>query len=71
MSTVAYDLSKYYIDFSNHSNLTDDEKKALETIQTLYRPIERIEFLIEYRATDKITSDEYETMTGLPYNFGS
>lgn len=64
-----YDKSKFYIDFSNHPNLTDDEKKALESIQALYRPIERVEFLIEYRVQGKITADEYETMTGLPYNF--
>lgn len=64
-----YDKSHYYIDFSNHENLTNDEKKALETIQQMYRPIERVDLLIEYRVNGKITADEYETMTGLPYNF--
>ena len=68
---ATYDKSYYYIDFSNHTNLTDAEKTALERIQELYKPIERVEFLIEYRASDKITTDEYEKMTGLPYNFGS
>ncbi len=71
MATVAYDMSKFYIDFSNRSNLTDEEKRSLETIQQLYKPIERVEFLVIYRANDKITTDDYETMTGLPYNFGS
>lgn len=66
---VLYDKSKYYVDFSNHDNLTNDEKIALENIQNLYRPIERVDFLIEYRAQGKITADEFETMTGLPYNF--
>lgn len=71
MATVAYDMSKFYVDFSNRSNLTEDEKVALENIQRIYKPIERVEFLVIYRANDKITSDDYETMTGLPYNFGS
>lgn len=71
MATVAYDLSRYYVDFSGRTNLSDAEKTALENIQKLYRPLERIDYLIEYRVQDKITSDDYETMTGLPYNFGS
>lgn len=65
-----YDKSKYYIDFSDRNNLTNDEKLALEKIQELYRPIERVEFLIDYKVQGKITADEFETMTGLPYNFG-
>ena len=67
---AVYDKSSYYIDFSNRTNLTEDEKRALEAIQNMYRPIERVEFLIDYRAQDKITADDFETMTGLPYNFG-
>lgn len=65
-----YDKSQYYIDFSNHSNLSDDEKNALEMIQQIYRPIERVDLLLEYKISGKITDDEYETMTGLPYIFG-
>lgn len=68
MATV-YDMSKYYIDFSEHSNLTDDEKKALEQIQQMYRPLERVDLLIDYKHSGKITDDEFETMTGLPYSF--
>lgn len=64
-----YDKSFYYIDFSGRDNLTDDEKKALEEIQNSYRPIERVELLLEYRIMDKITADEFEQMTGLPYNY--
>lgn len=71
MATVAYDLSQYYVDFSQRTNLSDAEKVALENIQKMYRPLERIDYLIEYRAQDKITTDDYEKMTGLPYNFGS
>lgn len=67
---LKYDKSHYYIDFSNRDNLTDDEKKSLEMIQQTYRPIERVDLLIEYKITGKITDDDYETMTGLPYNFG-
>lgn len=70
MAAVMYDKSKYYVDFSNHDNLTKDEKTALENIQLVYRPIERVNLLLEYKAAGKITSDEFETMTGIPYNFG-
>ena len=66
---VQYDKSQYYIDFNNHNNLTNDEKSALEKIQQLYRPIERVDLLIEYKVTGKITADEFEKMTGLPYSF--
>ena len=64
------DLSKFYIDFSNNDKLNDDEKKAIERILEIYLPIERAEFLNEYRIQGKITDDEYEQMTGLPYRFG-
>lgn len=65
-----YDKSHYYVDFSNNTKLTNEEKLALEKIQEIYRPVERAQFLIEYRIQGKITTDEYEQMTGLPYNFG-
>lgn len=65
-----YDKSCYYVDFSNHDQLTTAEINALEQIQQSYRPIERVELLIEYKVQGKITSDEFETMTGLPYTFG-
>lgn len=67
---VQYDKSQYYIDFSDKENLTNEEKAALERIQQTYRPIERVDFLIEYKVQEKITADEFEQMTGLPYNFG-
>jgi hypothetical protein len=63
-----YDKSHYYKDFSANTLLTDDEKIALETIQNIYRPIERAEFLIEYIINGKITSDDYELLTGIPYS---
>lgn len=65
-----YDKSYYYIDFSKNNLLSENEKAALEKIQEIYRPIERVEFLLEYKTSGKITSDEFEVMTGLPYNFG-
>lgn len=65
-----YDKSHYYVDFSENKLLTDVEKTALEKIQETYRPVERVEFLLEYRINGKITSDEFEIMTGLPYSFG-
>ena len=52
---IQYDKSKYYIDFSDRDNLSSDEKVALERIQQLYKPIERVEFLIDYRANGKIS----------------
>lgn len=67
---AVYDKSCYYVDFSNKDNLTNDEKISLERIQELYRPIERVSFLLDYKVLGKITTDEFETMTGLPYNFG-
>lgn len=66
---VQYDKSAYYIDFKDRPDLSDVEKQALESIQNLYRPVERVELLLEYRVNGKITSDEFETMTGLPYSF--
>lgn len=66
---ISYDKSQYYIDFGDRDSLTNDEKIALENIQALYRPIERVDYLLEYRAQGKITADEFETMTGLPYEF--
>lgn len=65
-----YDKSQYYVDFSNRDNLNDAEKNALQAIQDTYRPIERVDFLIEYLVKGKITSDEFEKMTGLPYSYG-
>lgn len=68
---IQYDKSKYYVDFSDRDNLNNDEKVALDRIQQLYKPIERVEFLLDYRAAGKITADDFETMTGLPYNFAN
>lgn len=67
---IQYDMSKYYVDFSDRSNLTNDEKTALENIQQMYRPMERVDSLIEYKNSGKITADDFETMTGIPYDFG-
>ena len=40
---IEYDKSQYYVDFSNHENLTNDEKNALDKIQQMYRPVERVD----------------------------
>ena len=66
---IQYDKSMYYVDFSKNAMLTDEEKNALEKIQELYRPIERVPFLNEYRIEGKISADEYEQMTGIPYSY--
>lgn len=67
---MQYDKSLFYIDFSDRDNLTNDEKKSLEEIQNVYRPIERVELIIDFLANDKITTDDFEKLTGLPYSYG-
>ena len=64
-----YNVEDYHVDFSNHPNLSDHEKTYLENIQQSYRPMERVDYLMEYRYFGKITSDEFEKMTGMPYIF--
>lgn len=66
---IEYDKSAYYVDFIDRDNLTNDEKVALERIQEMYRPIERVDLLLEYTINKKITTDDFEKMTGLPYTF--
>jgi len=70
-NNITIDKSHYYIDFSKSDKLSDDEKKALERIQELYRPVERAELLNEYRVQGKLTDDEFTTLTGIPYCYGS
>lgn len=67
---MAYDPSRYYIDFAQRNNLSDDQKISLEKIQQTYLPLERAPYLAEYRVNNFITDDDYETMTGIPYCFG-
>lgn len=67
---IQYDKSHYYVDFTNHENLTNDEKSALDKIQQSYRPMERVDLLIGYKIQGKITADEFEKMTGVPYDSG-
>ena len=63
------DTSKYYVDFSSYVNLTYEQKEELKRIQNEYLPLERVELLDDFRNNNIITSDDYETMTGLPYIF--
>lgn len=66
---VNYDNSKYYVDFSKRDSLTDYEKETLENIQKNYRPIERVDFVSAFVASNKITVDDFETLTGLIYSY--
>jgi hypothetical protein len=66
---MKYNPADYYIDFSSRTDLTDSEKTALERIQQTYLPIERATFLQDYRYQGKITDDDYEKMTGIPYRY--
>ena len=59
----------HYINFSSRDDLTDDDKKALQEIQEFHLPIERVDPLLEFKYAGKITTDDFETMTGLPYSF--
>ena len=62
-----YNETDYKIDFSSHTNLTEGEKNELNVIQESYRPMERIDYLLKFKDTDKITDDEWEKLTGLPF----
>ena len=66
---VTYNENDYYIDFTDRQNLSDNDKKTLEEIQKKYRPVERAEYLNEFVYSGKITTDDMETMTGIPYSF--
>ena len=61
-----FDKSFYAVSFTDRDNLTNDQKVALDRIQELYLPIERADFLGEYRALGLITDDDFSTMTGIP-----
>ena len=58
-----------YINITARTDLTPDEIKNLESIQQTHLPIERVDPLLEFKYAGKITNDEFETMTGLPYSF--
>lgn len=66
---ITYNPSKFFIDFSFHDDLTEEEKRDLEQIQENFRPMERVEYLIPYRLEGKLTDDEFEQLTGVPYGF--
>jgi hypothetical protein len=66
---MKYNAENYYVDFSNRADLTEADKEALKRIQDTYLPIERATFLQDYRYTGKISDDEYEKMTGIPYRY--
>lgn len=61
-----YDKNKYKIDFSNDPRMSEEDKQILSNIQENYNPIERADYLIDYRNEGKITDDEFETLTSLP-----
>lgn len=60
-------LSDYNIDFSDNLNLSEEEKLNLKDIQENYRPMERVDLLLDFRNNGKISEDEFETLTGVPY----
>lgn len=60
-------LIDYFIDFSYSTTLNDQEKEDIINIQQNYRPMERVDFLMAYKIQGKITDDEFEKMTGVPY----
>jgi len=66
---IIYDESKYYIDFSNRENLNDYEKETLENIQKNYKPIERVDLVMEFVVDGRISVDDFEALTGLIYSY--
>lgn len=66
---IVYNPEKFHVDFSSHPNLSKSEKEDLQKIQETYRPMERVEYLTQYRIEGKLTDDEFEQLTGVPYNF--
>ena len=61
-----YNSENYYIDFSDSKTLNDEDKSNLESIQKNYRPVERVDELLDYKNDGRITDDEFEYMTGVP-----
>lgn len=59
--------NNYFVDFSLNQTLTQAEKDLINEIQERYKPMERVDLLLEFRNNGKITEDEFEQMTGVPY----
>lgn len=57
----------YLVNFENNSKLTPEDKLELKRIQEQYYPIERTEHLTEFYLEGKITDDEYEILTTVPF----
>ena len=54
---IVYNPEKFRVDFSSHTNLSKSEKEDLQKIQETYRPMERVEYLTQYRIEGKLTDD--------------
>lgn len=62
-----FEKNNYIVDFENNEKLTTKDKEELKEIQEKYYPIERTEHLTEFYLDGKITDDEYETLTTVPF----
>ena len=64
-----YRKEDYGIDFQYRDGLSQDDVIALMDIQDKYKPVDRIEYLLKFRAQNKITDDDLEKLTGIPYQY--
>lgn len=62
-----FEKNNYLVNFENNEKLTDEDKKELKRIQDQYYPMERTEHLAEFYLEGKITDDEYEILTTVPF----
>lgn len=64
-----YNSNDYFIDFNEREELDPMDIQALMEIQEKYRPVDRVEYLLRFRAEEKITDDDLEKLTGIPYQY--
>lgn len=64
-----YNKNDYFIDFNEREELDPMDIQALMEIQETYRPVDRVEYLLRFRAEEKITDDDLEKLTGIPYQY--
>lgn len=63
------ETNRFYIDFSDRDNLNQEDKEALKALQESLRPIERIQYLLDFVISGKISIEDWEVLTGIPWNY--
>lgn len=64
-----YNRNDYFIDFTQREELEQEDVQRLMEIQETYRPVDRVEYLLRFRAEEKISDDDLEKLTGIPYQY--